>query len=193
LVKQHSSCKKREKKERVLTKGRNGDNVNDVKVEREKSALSNRVVRRWPTSCTAVQATIRVDEIIVGTDFVSILKALKVYIPSKYRLLSLLNFSSLARPQENLTSPQKMAAQISKKRKFVADGVFRAELNEFFTRELAEEGYSGCDVRVTHARTEVRPKENRQEMAHFKHHNTLDHHPCNSHSGSPRREGPSYS
>lgn len=48
-----------------------------------------------------------------------------------------------------------MAAQISKKRKFVADGVFRAELNEFFTRELAEEGYSGCDVRVTHVRTEV--------------------------------------
>jgi hypothetical protein len=48
-----------------------------------------------------------------------------------------------------------MSSQISKKRKFVADGVFRAELNEFFTRELAEEGYSGCDVRVTHARTEV--------------------------------------
>ena len=49
----------------------------------------------------------------------------------------------------------KMATQISKKRKFVADGVFRAELNDFFTRELSEEGYSGCDVRVTHARTEV--------------------------------------
>ena len=49
----------------------------------------------------------------------------------------------------------KMASQISKKRKFVADGVFRAELNDFFTRELSEEGYSGCDVRVTHARTEV--------------------------------------
>ncbi|KAI6121190.1 40S ribosomal protein S3 [Pisolithus croceorrhizus] len=48
-----------------------------------------------------------------------------------------------------------MSAPISKKRKFVADGVFRAELNEFFTRELAEEGYSGCDVRVTHARTEI--------------------------------------
>nr|GAT44216.1 40S ribosomal protein [Mycena chlorophos] len=48
-----------------------------------------------------------------------------------------------------------MASQISKKRKFVADGVFRAELNEFFMRELAEEGYSGCDVRVTHARTEI--------------------------------------
>ena len=47
-------------------------------------------------------------------------------------------------------------SQISKKHKFVADGVFRAELGEFFMRELAEEGYSGCDVRVTHARTEVR-------------------------------------
>ncbi|CAD6572459.1 MAG: 40S ribosomal protein S3 [Tremellales sp. Tagirdzhanova-0007] len=47
------------------------------------------------------------------------------------------------------------SAQISKKRKFVADGVFQAELGEFFTRELAEEGYSGCEVRVTHARTEI--------------------------------------
>jgi len=46
-------------------------------------------------------------------------------------------------------------AQISKKRKFVADGVFFAELNEFFTRELAEEGYSGVEVRVTPARTEI--------------------------------------
>ncbi|CAJ0629988.1 11287_t:CDS:2 [Entrophospora sp. SA101] len=48
-----------------------------------------------------------------------------------------------------------MATQISKKRKFVADGVFFAELNEFFTRELAEEGYSGVEVRVTPARTEI--------------------------------------
>jgi len=46
-------------------------------------------------------------------------------------------------------------AQVSKKRKFVADGVFRAELGEFFMRELAEQGYSSCDVRVTHARTEI--------------------------------------
>ncbi|CAG8443812.1 10278_t:CDS:10 [Ambispora gerdemannii] len=38
---------------------------------------------------------------------------------------------------------------------FVADGVFFAELNEFFTRELAEEGYSGVEVRVTPARTEL--------------------------------------
>jgi len=48
-----------------------------------------------------------------------------------------------------------MSTQISKKRKFVADGVFYAELNEFFQRELAVEGYSGCEVRVTPARTEI--------------------------------------
>ncbi|EFN84837.1 40S ribosomal protein S3 [Harpegnathos saltator] len=44
---------------------------------------------------------------------------------------------------------------ISKKRKFVGDGVFRAELNEFLTRELAEDGYSGVEVRVTPNRTEI--------------------------------------
>lgn len=36
----------------------------------------------------------------------------------------------------------------------VADGVFYAELNEFLTRELAEDGYAGVEVRVTPARTE---------------------------------------
>ena len=45
--------------------------------------------------------------------------------------------------------------QISKKRKFVADGVFYAELNQLFTRELSEEGYSGVEVRVTPTRTEI--------------------------------------
>jgi small subunit ribosomal protein S3e len=44
---------------------------------------------------------------------------------------------------------------ISKKRKFVADGVFYAELNELLTRELAEHGYSGVDVRVTSLKTEI--------------------------------------
>ena len=39
-----------------------------------------------------------------------------------------------------------MATQVSKKRKFVQDGVFKAELNEFLTRELAEDGYSGVEV-----------------------------------------------
>merc|ERR1740128_461527 len=48
-----------------------------------------------------------------------------------------------------------MATQVSKKRKFIADGVFKAELNEFLTRELAEDGYSGVEVRVTPAKTEI--------------------------------------
>lgn len=48
-----------------------------------------------------------------------------------------------------------MVAIISKKRKLVADGVFYAELNEYFTRELAEEGYSGVEVRITPTKTEV--------------------------------------
>ena len=43
----------------------------------------------------------------------------------------------------------------SKRRKFVADGVFYAELNEFFQRELAEEGYSGVEVRVTPTVTDI--------------------------------------
>jgi ribosomal protein S3 len=48
-----------------------------------------------------------------------------------------------------------MAVNINKKRKFVADGVFYAELNELLVRELAEDGYSGVDVRVTPLRTEI--------------------------------------
>ncbi|WAQ98691.1 RS3-like protein, partial [Mya arenaria] len=48
-----------------------------------------------------------------------------------------------------------MTTNISKKRKFVADGVFKAELNNFLTRELAEDGYSGVEVRVTPTRTEI--------------------------------------
>ena len=37
----------------------------------------------------------------------------------------------------------------------MADGVFYAELNEVLTRELAEDGYSGVEVRVTPMRTEI--------------------------------------
>lgn len=48
-----------------------------------------------------------------------------------------------------------MNANISKKRKFVADGVFYAELNEFLTRELSEEGYAGVEIRATPIRTEI--------------------------------------
>lgn len=45
--------------------------------------------------------------------------------------------------------------RLSTKRKFVADGVFYAELNELLTRELAEEGYAGVEVRTTPHRTEL--------------------------------------
>jgi small subunit ribosomal protein S3e len=44
---------------------------------------------------------------------------------------------------------------ISKKRKFVADGVFFSELNEFLTRVLGEDGYAGVEIRVTPIRTEI--------------------------------------
>jgi len=46
-------------------------------------------------------------------------------------------------------------SKMSTKRKFVADGVFYAELNEFLTRQLAEDGYAGVEVRPTPLRTEI--------------------------------------
>merc|ERR1712216_313507 len=61
-------------------------------------------------------------------------------------------------------SQSKMTTQISKKRKFVADGVFYAELNEMLTRELAEDGYAGVDVRVTPLRTEIIIKATRTQQ-----------------------------
>ncbi|KAJ1059621.1 hypothetical protein K5549_021509, partial [Capra hircus] len=38
---------------------------------------------------------------------------------------------------------------------FEEDGIFKAELNEFLTQEMAEDGYSGGEVRVTPTRTEI--------------------------------------
>merc|ERR1712019_184490 len=46
-------------------------------------------------------------------------------------------------------------SKMSTKRKFVADGVFYAELNELLIRELAEDGYAGVEVRTTPHRTEI--------------------------------------
>uniref|UniRef100_A0A671F683 KH type-2 domain-containing protein n=1 Tax=Rhinolophus ferrumequinum TaxID=59479 RepID=A0A671F683_RHIFE len=48
-----------------------------------------------------------------------------------------------------------MATQISKKWKFVVDGIFKAQWYEFLTRELAEDGYSGVEVSLTLTRTEI--------------------------------------
>eukprot|EP01133_Synstelium_polycarpum_P007777 gene7777-9124_t len=46
--------------------------------------------------------------------------------------------------------------QQSKKRKFVADGVFHAELNELFIREFnQDEGYSGVELKTGPASTEI--------------------------------------
>jgi len=47
------------------------------------------------------------------------------------------------------------AKPITKKRKFVQQGIFKAELNNFLMKELAEDGYSGLEIRVTPVRTEV--------------------------------------
>jgi len=41
---------------------------------------------------------------------------------------------------------------MSKKKKFVFDGMMYAELDELLQRELAEDGYSGVELRVTPAR-----------------------------------------
>merc|ERR1739838_1191878 len=44
---------------------------------------------------------------------------------------------------------------ITKTKKFIQDGLFNAELNELLWRELAEDGYSGVEVRQTPQRTEI--------------------------------------
>merc|ERR1740130_638159 len=46
--------------------------------------------------------------------------------------------------------------KMNTKKKFVADGVFQAELNELLTRTLGVEGYAGIEVRATNMSTEIR-------------------------------------
>ena len=46
--------------------------------------------------------------------------------------------------------------KINTKKKFVADGVFQAELNEFLAKTLGQEGYAGIEVRATSMSTEIR-------------------------------------
>ena len=52
----------------------------------------------------------------------------------------------------------KRVRKINTKKKFVADGVFQAELNEFLTRTLGMDGYAGIEVRATSMSTEIRVK-----------------------------------
>ena len=50
----------------------------------------------------------------------------------------------------------KKVKKINCKKKFVADGVFQAELNEFLCRTMGVEGYAGIEVRATSMSTEIR-------------------------------------
>lgn len=50
----------------------------------------------------------------------------------------------------------KKVKKINIKKKFVADGVFNAELNEFLQKSLGLEGYSGIEIRLTSISTEIR-------------------------------------
>eukprot|EP00351_Strombidinopsis_sp_SopsisLIS2011_P002137 CAMPEP_0116870172 /NCGR_PEP_ID=MMETSP0463-20121206/27_1 /TAXON_ID=181622 /ORGANISM="Strombidinopsis sp, Strain SopsisLIS2011" /LENGTH=248 /DNA_ID=CAMNT_0004506337 /DNA_START=76 /DNA_END=822 /DNA_ORIENTATION=+ len=64
---------------------------------------------------------------------------------------------------------QKKTRRINTKKKFVADGVFQAELNEFLTKTLGMEGYAGIEVRATSMSTEIRVKAARHQDLLNKH------------------------
>merc|ERR1711990_69391 len=65
--------------------------------------------------------------------------------------MGIYNFNTLT----NMQGQQKVK-KITTKRKFVADGVFQAELNELLTRTLGMEGYAGIEIRATNMNTEIR-------------------------------------
>jgi small subunit ribosomal protein S3e len=53
-------------------------------------------------------------------------------------------------------SDEKRVRKLNTKKKFVADGVFNAELNSFLTKVLGMEGYAGIEIRATSVSTEIR-------------------------------------
>ena len=53
-------------------------------------------------------------------------------------------------------SDERRIRKLNTKKKFVADGVFNAELNSFLTKVLGSEGYAGIEVRATSVTTEIR-------------------------------------
>ncbi|KAF2566532.1 hypothetical protein F2Q68_00027785 [Brassica cretica] len=88
------------------------------------------------------------------------------YDPFKDLSLSKMNppYTTLSEIINQLTAPSSLSALSrftfqhhgdSDQQEEKADGVFYAELNEVLTRELAEDGYSGVEVRVTPMRTEI--------------------------------------
>nr|UXY87413.1 40S ribosomal protein S3 [Cryptomonas sp.] len=48
-----------------------------------------------------------------------------------------------------------MLLNVSKSKKFIIDGVFFSELNEFLSKELVEEGYSDVEIRKNTLKTEI--------------------------------------
>jgi small subunit ribosomal protein S3e len=54
--------------------------------------------------------------------------------------------------------PEQRVRRINTKKKFVADGVFNAELNAFLSKVLGMEGYAGLEIRATSVSTEIRIK-----------------------------------
>jgi small subunit ribosomal protein S3e len=48
-----------------------------------------------------------------------------------------------------------MSLNVSKQKKFIIDGVFFSELNEFLTKELSEDGYSEVELRKNPLKTEM--------------------------------------
>jgi len=51
---------------------------------------------------------------------------------------------------------EKRVKRLNTKKKFVADGVFNAELNGFLAKVLGMEGYAGIEIRATSVSTEIR-------------------------------------
>ena len=47
------------------------------------------------------------------------------------------------------------AQHCTKVHRIIETGLFYAELNELLTRELASDGYGGCEVKTTPSRTEI--------------------------------------
>ena len=60
-------------------------------------------------------------------------------------------------------SDERRIKKLNTKKKFVADGVFNAELNAFLTRVLGMEGYAGLEVRATSVSTEIRIRAAKQD------------------------------
>lgn len=50
------------------------------------------------------------------------------------------------------------ARQVNKKKKFVADGIFNAELHEYLMKALKDYGYGGVTVRASAKKTKIMPK-----------------------------------